>query len=92
MLNLFIIGFIEIEISILIPILTLGKAKLTASIRHIATVLESGISIYNSKIPDKAARKIRKRRKRRTQAIVKRYEFHTNAIKPWRFHDKTMGI
>ena len=40
-------------------------------------ILRSGIPIYNSKVPDTAARKTR----RRTQAITYRFAFHTNAIK-----------
>ena len=31
---------------------TLEKAKLTASMRHIARLLKSGIPIYNSTVPD----------------------------------------
>ena len=41
---------------------TLGKVEFTASIRHIAIFLKSGIPIYNSKDPDAAGRKIRRRR------------------------------
>ena len=33
--------------------------KLTASIRHIAKFLKSGIPTYNSKVPDTAVRKTR---------------------------------
>ena len=45
---------------------TLGKAELTASIRHIAIFLKSEILIYNSQVPDAAGRKTRRRR---TQAL-----------------------
>ena len=55
---------------------SLEKAELTASIRHIAKFLKSGIPIYNSEVPDMAGRKTRRRR---TQAIAKRYAFHANA-------------
>ena len=48
---------------------TSGKAKLTASIRYIGGFLKSGIPIYNSKAPDMAGRKARRRR---TYAIAKR--------------------
>ena len=47
---------------------TLQKAELTASIRHIAIFLKPVKPIYNSDFPDK-------RRRRRTQAIPKRYAF-----------------
>ena len=47
---------------------TLGKAELTASIRHIAIFLKSEILIYNSQVPDAAGRKTRRGR-RRTQAL-----------------------
>ena len=55
---------------------TLEKAELTTSLRYIAIFLKSGIPIYNSKVPDTASRKTKRRR---TQAIAKRYAFHTNA-------------
>ena len=57
---------------------TLEKAELTALIRHIAIYFKSGIPLYNSEVLDTAGRKTRRRR--RTQAIAKRYAFHTNAI------------
>ena len=57
---------------------TLEKAELNASIPHIAVFLKSGIPIYNSQVRDTAARK--KRRRRRTHAIAKRYAPHANAI------------
>ena len=63
---------LEMEKSILISILSrisLKKAKLTGSIRHIIRILKSGIPIYNSKVPDTADRKTKSRR--RTQAITK---------------------
>ena len=56
---------------------TLEKAELTASIRHIARFVKSGIPIYNSEVPDTADRKTRRRR---TRAVAKRFAFHTNAI------------
>ena len=55
---------------------TLEKAKLTASIRHIARFLKSGIPIYNSEVPDTSDTNTRTRR---TQAIAKRCAFHVNA-------------
>ena len=55
---------------------TFEKAELTTSIRHIAIFLKSGIPIYNSEVPDTASRKTRRRR--RAQAIAKRYTFHAN--------------
>ena len=55
---------------------TLEKAELTASIRHITIFLKLGIPIYNSKAPDTASRKTR----RRIQAVAKRYTFCTNPI------------
>ena len=58
---------------------TSEKAKLTASIRYIERFSKSGIPIYNSEVPDEAGRKTRRRR--RTQAIEKRYAFQVNAIK-----------
>ena len=57
---------------------TLEKVELTASIRHIARFLKSGIPIYNSEVPDTLGRKIRRRK--RTQAIAKRFAFYANAI------------
>ena len=55
---------------------TWEKAELTTSPRYIAIFLKSGIPIYNSKVKDTASRKTRRRR---TQAIAKRYAFHANA-------------
>ena len=52
---------------------TLEKAKLTASICHIAGFLKPGILIYNSKVLDTARRLI-------PRAIPKRFAFHANAI------------
>ena len=46
----------------------LEKAELTTSIRHIARFLKSVIPIYNSKVPNTAGRKARRRR---TQTISK---------------------
>ena len=45
----------------------LEKAKLTASVRHIAIFLKSELPIYNSEVPDTTYRKTR----RRTLAIAK---------------------
>ena len=58
---------------------TLENAELTSMIRHIARVLKSGIPIYNSKLPDTTGKKTRRRR--RTQAVAKRFAFHANVIK-----------
>ena len=63
---------LEMEKSILISILSrisLKKAELTGSFRHIKRILKSGIPIYNSKVPDTADRKTKGRR--RTKAITK---------------------
>ena len=57
-----IVGGREMEISILISILL---------------EFYSGMLIYNSKVPDTAGRKTRRRR---IQAIAKRYAFHANSI------------
>ena len=57
---------------------TLEKTELTTSIRHIEKFLKSGISIYYFEVPDRAGRKMRRKR---TQAIAECYTFHTNAIK-----------
>ena len=56
---------------------TLGKAECTASVRHIERFSKSGIPIYNSEVPGTAGRKTKRRR--RIQAIAKRYAFHANA-------------
>ena len=53
------------------------KAELTVSVRHIERFSKLGIPIYNSEVPDTVARKTRRRR---TQAIAKRYAFHANTI------------
>ena len=58
---------------------TLEKTELTTSIRHIEKFLKSGISIYYFEVPDRAGRKMRRRK--RTQVIAECYTFHTNAIK-----------
>ena len=54
------------------------RAELTASIPHIEIFSKSGIPIYNSEDPHTAGKK---RRRRRTPTITKRYTFHTNSIK-----------
>ena len=59
---------------------TLGKAKLAASICHIARFLKSGIPIYNSEVPDTTGTKTTTTR-RGTQAIAKCFAFHANAMK-----------
>ena len=48
--------------------ITMKKTVLTASIRHNARFLKSGISIYNSEVPATTGRKTRRRR---TQAILR---------------------
>ena len=75
--NLVIIGLTVMEISILISVLNgnLGKTELIASISHIAVFLKSGITIYNSKVPDTAGRKTRRRR---TYTIAKHDAFHAD--------------
>ena len=55
------------------------NAKLTASDYHVERFSKSGISTYNSEVPDTAGRKTKKKR-RRTQAVTKRYTLHANAI------------
>ena len=55
----------------------LEKAKLTASVRHIAIFLKSELPIYNSEVPDTTYRKTR----RRTLAIAKLFASHANAKK-----------
>ena len=57
----------------------LEKADLTALIRHFVRFLKSGIPIYNSDVPDTAGRETKRRK--RTQAIVKCFAFHSNAIR-----------
>ena len=53
------------------------KKLITASVRHIARCLKSGIPICNSEVPDLAGRKtVRKR-----EAILKCFAFHANAKK-----------
>ena len=81
-----VICLMEIEISILISILyvqfnTLQKAVLVASVHHIERFSNSGISIHNSEDPDTYNIKTRRRRRRKTQSIAKRYMFRVNAIK-----------
>ena len=58
----------------------LEKAELTALMCHVARFLKRGIPIHNSEVPDTAGRKTRKRR-RRTEAIAKRFAFHANPIR-----------
>ena len=58
----------------------LEKAELIASIRHIERYLKSGIPIYNTEVPDTVGRKTGRRRRRRIQAIAKRYPFLVNII------------
>ena len=72
-------GLMEMEIPILISMLmiTSEEAKLTVSTVYIGRFSKSGISIYNSKIPDTAGRKTRKGR---ILAITKCYTFSTNAV------------
>ena len=54
---------------------TTEKAELAASICRIERFSKSGILIYNSEFPDRAAKKMR-RRIRRIQTIAKCYAFH----------------
>ena len=54
---------------------TLKKAELTASIRHVARFLKSGIPSYNSEVPDTVGRKTTRRR---TQAIAKAFYVSRN--------------
>ena len=61
---------------------SLEKPGLTGSICHTERFFKSGITIHNSKVPDTAGRKTRRRS---TQAIAKRYAFHANAIKQFSF-------
>ena len=56
---------------------TLEKAELTASTRHFVRFSKSGIPIYNSKVPDTASRKTR----RRVPVIARRYAFHVNTTR-----------
>ena len=58
---------------------TFEKTERTTPISHIAIFLKSGILIYNSEVSKMSVRKTRRRR--RTQAIAKRYAFHANAVK-----------
>ena len=58
---------------------TLKKAELTHSVYDTERFSKSGIPIYNSEVPGTAGRKTRKRRKSRTEEIVKRHEFQANA-------------
>ena len=66
---------------------TLEKKGLTASISHTATLLKSGILIYNAEVQDTAGRKTRRRR--RTQATAKRYAFHVNTKSEFVKHHTT---
>ena len=63
-----VIGLIEMEISVLILVLTWIVSK---KLNSPARFLKSGIPIYNSEVPDTADRKTRRKRKR-TQAIATR--------------------
>ena len=56
-----------------------GISWTQASMRHTARSLKLGILVYNSEDLDTAGWKTRKRRRR--QAIAKRFAFHANAIK-----------
>ena len=53
------------------------NAELDVSVHHIERCSKSGMPIYNSEFPDTAGRKTRRKR---TQAIAKRYASHANAI------------
>ena len=55
---------------------TSEKVKFTPSIRDIERFSELGITIYNSKVPDRAGRETTKG----AQAIAKHYAVHANAL------------
>ena len=57
---------------------TLENAELTTLICHVARFLKSGIPIYNSEVQDMAGKKTRRKR---TQAIAKRFAFPAITIK-----------
>ena len=50
---------------------TLEEAELIASIRHIAKFLKSGISIYNSGVPDKLVAKWEEEEQRQLQNVLR---------------------
>ena len=54
---------------------TLEKGELIASVPHFDRSSKSGIPVYNSGVPDRTARKTRRKN---TQATVKRYGFPAN--------------
>ena len=60
---------------------TLEKTELTAPVLHIERFSKSGIPIYNSEVPDPTGKKMKRRTRRRTQAIAKCCVFHANAIR-----------
>ena len=55
------------------------NAKLTASDYHVERFSKSGISTYNSEVPDTAGRKNKKKEEEPRQ-LQKRYTLHANAI------------
>ena len=57
---------------------TAEKAEIIAMVRHIERFSKSGISIYNSEVPDTADRKTTTKTIT-ASTIAKRYVFHTNA-------------
>ena len=58
---------------------TLWEADITASVHYITRFLKSEIPTCNFEVFDTAGRKTKRRRS--TQAIVKRFVFHADAIK-----------
>ena len=82
--NLVVIGLIEMEISILILILTwipLEKAELTALVHHMKRFSKPMIPIYNSEVPETACSENNSGNKKKTRAFVKCYAFHPNSIR-----------
>ena len=65
----------EINFYIKSYMVTLGNAELTTSICHIGRFFKSRIQIYNPEVPGIAGRNTRRRR---IQAIAKRFAFHPN--------------
>ena len=55
---------------------TLEKAKLTASMRHIARLLKSGIPIYNSTVPDMGNKTLPQLNKYQYKKITITYAWH----------------
>ena len=64
---------------------TLENAELTDLERHVERFPKSGIPIYNSEVTGTAGKKMRRRRRSRTNALSKGYGFHANAMKRFFF-------